>query len=356
MKSSTPASEAIAAAVTGLSPVIITVLIPMRRSAAKRSLTSGFTTSLRWMTPSSSPAIGEAERRAAGARDAVDRGAERRAARQRRGRPARRRISRTESMAPLRSLRRPQISTPDSRVVAENAMNVASAGAACGRDAIFLLHQRDDRAAFRGLVGIAGEQRSFGGLLLGNARHRDHFGREPVAEGDGAGLVEQQRVDVAGRLHRAAGHRQHVEAHQPIHAGNADRRQQRADRGRDQRDEQRHQHDHRDRAAGIGREARDGGGGEHEDDGQPDQQDVERDFVRRLLPFGAFDQRDHAVQKRIARRRGDADDDAVRNDRGAAGHRRAVAAGFRGSPARIRRSRRPRSPRRCPRSLRRRRE
>ncbi len=47
MKSSTPASEAIEAAVTGLSPVIITVLMPMRRSAAKRSFTSGFTTSFK---------------------------------------------------------------------------------------------------------------------------------------------------------------------------------------------------------------------------------------------------------------------------------------------------------------------
>ena len=48
-----PASEAMAAAVTGLSPVIITVRMPMRRSSAKRSLMPGFTTSLRWMTPSS---------------------------------------------------------------------------------------------------------------------------------------------------------------------------------------------------------------------------------------------------------------------------------------------------------------
>ena len=55
MKSSTPASEAIAAAVTGLSPVIITVLMPMRRSAAKRSFTSGLTTSLRWITPRMRP-------------------------------------------------------------------------------------------------------------------------------------------------------------------------------------------------------------------------------------------------------------------------------------------------------------
>ncbi len=54
-KSSTPASVAMAAAVTGLSPVIITVLMPMARKAAKRSLMPGLTTSLRWMRPSNVP-------------------------------------------------------------------------------------------------------------------------------------------------------------------------------------------------------------------------------------------------------------------------------------------------------------
>ena len=50
--SSTPASAAIAAAVSGLSPVIITVLMPMRRSSANRSMMPPFTMSLSWMTPS----------------------------------------------------------------------------------------------------------------------------------------------------------------------------------------------------------------------------------------------------------------------------------------------------------------
>ena len=54
-KSSTPASEAIAAAVTGLSPVTMTVRMPIARIAAKRSLMPGFTTSFRWMTPNSRP-------------------------------------------------------------------------------------------------------------------------------------------------------------------------------------------------------------------------------------------------------------------------------------------------------------
>ena len=43
-------------------------------------------------------------------------------------------------------------------------------------------------------------------------------------------------------LHRTTGHRHHVEADQPVHAGDADRRQEPADRRRDQADEQRDQH------------------------------------------------------------------------------------------------------------------
>ena len=54
-KSSTPASAAMAAAVSGLSPVIITVRMPIRRSSAKRSRMPPLTMSLRWMTPSRRP-------------------------------------------------------------------------------------------------------------------------------------------------------------------------------------------------------------------------------------------------------------------------------------------------------------
>ncbi len=54
-------------------------------------------------------------------------------------------------------------------------------------------------------------------------------------------LSSSKRVHVTGRLDRATGHREHVALHQPVHAGDADRGQQRADRGRDQADQQRHQ-------------------------------------------------------------------------------------------------------------------
>ena len=53
-KSSTPASAAIAAAVSGLSPVIITVRMPMARIWSKRSRMPPLTMSLRWITPSAS--------------------------------------------------------------------------------------------------------------------------------------------------------------------------------------------------------------------------------------------------------------------------------------------------------------
>ncbi len=46
-KSSTPASAAMAAAVSGLSPVIITVRMPIRRSSAKRSRMPPLTMSFR---------------------------------------------------------------------------------------------------------------------------------------------------------------------------------------------------------------------------------------------------------------------------------------------------------------------
>ena len=115
------------------------------------------------------------------------------------------------------------------------------------------------------------------------------------------GLVEQQRVDVAGGFDRAARHRQHVVLHQPVHAGDADRRQQAADRRRDEADEQRDQHEQRLRRARVDRKRLQRDDGDQEDDRQPGQQDVERDLVRRLLPLGALDQRDHPVEERLAR-------------------------------------------------------
>ena len=117
-----------------------------------------------------------------------------------------------------------------------------------------LLGEHDDRAALRRLVGQRRVLRRLGEIGLLDAGHRHERGRLAVAERDRAGLVEQQHVDVAGRLDRAARQREHVAAHEPVHAGDADRAQQRADRRRDQRDQQRDQDRERHRGAGERRE------------------------------------------------------------------------------------------------------
>ena len=107
--------------------------------------------------------------------------------------------------------------------------------------AVAVLGQHDDRAALGRLVGEARELRGVGELLLGHAVDREERVGLPVAEGDGAGLVEQQRGAVARGLDRAAAHRQHVAAHEPVHARDADRGEQAADRRRDEAHEQRDQ-------------------------------------------------------------------------------------------------------------------
>ena len=69
-------------------------------------------------------------------------------------------------------------------------------------------------------------------------------------------------------------------------------------------------------------------GHDHEHDRQAGEQDRQRDLVRRPLPDRALDEADHPVEERLARVRGDRDDDPVGEHAGAAGDARAVAAGL----------------------------
>ena len=63
-----------------------------------------------------------------------------------------------------------------------------------------------------------------------------------------------------------------------------------------------------------------------EDQGEPDDQDVERHLVGGLLAARPLDQGDHPIEERLARPRGDPDHDPIGQDDGAAGHRAAVPA------------------------------
>ena len=123
---------------------------------------------------------------------------------------------RIESAAPLR-IERPSRSMPLIRVSAVNGTSVPSPSVALA-EAVALLREHDDRAALGRLVGEARELRGVGELVLVDARQREELGRLPVAERDRARLVEQERRAVARGLDRAAGEREHVAAHEPVHA------------------------------------------------------------------------------------------------------------------------------------------
>jgi hypothetical protein len=58
-------------------------------------------------------------------------------------------------------------------------------------------------------------------------------------------VLSSSSVDVAGGLDGAARHGEHVALHQPVHAGDADGREQAADGGGDQAHQQGDQHDDR---------------------------------------------------------------------------------------------------------------
>ncbi len=140
------------------------------------------------------------------------------------------------------------MSTPLMRVCAVKATNVAAQLLDLAlADPVLLLGEDDDAPALGRLVGEGGELRGVREIALRDAARREELGRLAVAERDGAGLVEQEHVDVARRLHRAARHGDDVLLDHPVHAGDADGGEQRADGGRDQADEERHQHGHRHR-------------------------------------------------------------------------------------------------------------
>src|SRR5579872_7476017 len=90
---------------------------------------------------------------------------------------------------------------------------------------VFFFSQHHNGAAFRCLVGQRRKLRRAGHFLHGDSRGRHESHRLPVPQRDGAGLVQQQRVDIARGLHCPAGHGQNVVLNQTVHAGYANRRQ-----------------------------------------------------------------------------------------------------------------------------------
>ena len=97
---------------------------------------------------------------------------------------------------------------------------------------------------------LVGERRQVGDLGEGGpfdvrAGDRQEVASLAVAERDRPGLVEQERGHVTGCFDGPPRHREDVALDESVHAGDADRREQRADRRRDEAHEQGDQHDDR---------------------------------------------------------------------------------------------------------------
>jgi hypothetical protein len=149
-----------------------------------------------------------------------------------------------------------------------------------------------------------------------------------VAVGNRAGLVQQQHVHVAGYFHRLAGFGEDIRRQRTVHARYADSRKQATDRGGNQAHQQCDQQEWRDLHADKGADGRQRGHDDEEGQRHRRQQHRECDFVGRLLPVGAFDQRDHAVEEAVAGFGGDADDDLVGQHLGPADHTGTIGAGL----------------------------
>ena len=162
-------------------------------------------------------------------------------------------------------------------------------------------------------------------LRLGHSGCTDKFRRLAIAQSDGAGFIEKQGVDIAGRLDGASRHGQDIVLHQAVHAGDSDGGKQSTDGGRNQADQQRDQNENRLRRSGIDGEGLQRDHGQQKNNRQAREQDIEGDFVRRLLPLGAFDQRDHAIKESFPGIGSDFDLDAVGEHARASGDGGAVA-------------------------------
>ncbi len=143
--------------------------------------------------------------------------------------------------------------------------------------------QGNDRPPFGRVIRRRGERGDPDQSLDIHAGGGKELRRLTIPQSDCSGFVEQERVHVAGRLDRTAGHCQDVLLHEPIDAGDADRRQKRANGGGDQTDQECDQHCHAHRGAREHRKRLERDHGEHENDGQPRQEDVQGNLIGGLL-------------------------------------------------------------------------
>ena len=166
--------------------------------------------------------------------------------------------------------------------------------------------------------------------LRGRAIDRDKIGRHAIAQGDRAGLIQQQSINIASGFHGAAAHRKNVLAQQAVDAGDADGGKQAANGRRYETDQQGNNNCYGHSGdAGIQGHRHQGHASKKKNQGKPCEQDIERDLVGSLLPLGSFHQSNHAIQERLSWARRDAYHDAIGQYFCSTGYGRTVTAGSR---------------------------
>ena len=90
----------------------------------------------------------------------------------------------------------------------------------------------------RSFIMKAGQSRTANQIATACTLHGEEISGQAVAEGDGAGLIQNHGVHIAAGFHRLTGHSNHIEAGHAVHTGNADGGEQTADGGGDQANHQ----------------------------------------------------------------------------------------------------------------------
>ena len=160
-KSSTPDSSAMALAVSGLSPVIMTVRMPIVRISANRSAMPSLTMSLRWMTPSARAAAVDRSATTSGVPPTAEMPSTIPPSSSRRGAavvadPLGHR--RGGALAHLPAVGQVDAAHPGLRGELDELRALQLALGALAQ-AVLVLGQHDDGAALRGVVGHAGQLR-----------------------------------------------------------------------------------------------------------------------------------------------------------------------------------------------------
>ena len=109
-------------------------------------------------------------------------------------------------------------------------------------DIEFLFGQHHNAAAFGCFIGQGGKLRGIGELLLGDTGSRAKIRRHAIADGDGAGFVEQEYINVSCGLNGATTGGHDVATDKAVNAADADGAEQSADGGGNQAHEQGDEH------------------------------------------------------------------------------------------------------------------